>query len=54
MDGAVFARVASGADGRIVRGAGCLVTRLRCIRAGLFGRGRGLLLGTFRNKRKNK
>lgn len=51
MDEAVFAGVAAGGDGRVVRGAGCVgVTGLGGKGAGLFGRGRGLLLGAFRGK----
>lgn len=46
VDCAVFARLASGSDGWVKRGAGCMGKG-----AGLFGRGWGLLLGAFGGKR---
>lgn len=51
VDWAVFAGVASGGDGWVMRCAGCLgVTGMGGKGAGLFGWGWGLLLGAFRRK----
>lgn len=51
MDEVVFAEVASGGDGWVMRGAGGLgVAGLGGEGAGLFWRGRGLLLGAFTGK----
>lgn len=48
---AVFAGVASGGDGWVMGGAGCVgVTGLEGKGTGLFGRGWGLLLGAFRGE----
>lgn len=50
MDWAVFAGVASGGDGWVMRCAGCLgVTGMGGKGAGLFGWGWGLLLGASAN-----
>lgn len=49
VDEAVFAGVAPGSDGWVMRGAWCLgVAGLGGKRAGLFGWGGGLLLGALR------